>query len=74
MKAAHSDMNLSSNPNGMNGNGLNGNGMKSSASAFEILSTSNGNLNEEELELEPEQEERVVEKSANKVSRPRTFK
>jgi hypothetical protein len=63
MKPANSEMNLSSN--------LNGNAMKTSNSAFEILSMSSSNLNEVEGEVEE-----VVQKKKDvkAVDRPRTFK
>lgn len=63
MKSTVSELNLSS---------LNENGMKAASSAFELLSRSNSNLNEEP-EQEP-QEEVVEKKSAKKINRPKTFR
>lgn len=64
MKTTVSDLNLSS---------ANENGLKASSSAFELLSRSNSNLNEEEPEAEPK-EEVVVKKSAKKANRPKTVR
>lgn len=67
MKPAHSEINLSSNANGIS------NGMKPSVSAFEIVTRSDSNLAEDEPEVEAK-EEVVVKRSAKKVNRPQTFK
>ena len=72
MKSTVSEFNLSS---------VNENGMKAANSAFELLSRSNSNLNEEEPRQQPEtkvepepKEEVVAKKSAKKSARPKTFR
>lgn len=62
MKSTVSEFNLSS---------TNENGLKAAGSAFELLSRSNSNLNNVEPEVK---EEAVAEKSAKKVSRPKSIK
>lgn len=66
MKPSYSEKNLSTNANE--------NGMKSSSSAFEILSRSNSELKEEEPEPVVKEQEVVVKKSAKKSHRPKTFR
>jgi hypothetical protein len=60
MKPANSEMNLSTN--------VNGNSMKTSNSAFEILSSTSDNNDEREVETF------VSKKEVQTVDRPRTFK
>jgi hypothetical protein len=60
MKIANSDMNLNRNSDR--------NGMKNSASAFEILSRNNSNLDEE-----VQSEEKVSKTELTNGDRPRTF-
>lgn len=71
MSFTQSELNLSSNANEK--------GMKTSNSAFEILSRSNSNLAEAELEpqvdaIQEAKEEVVKKKSGRKSGRPKTFK
>lgn len=66
MKPSYSENNLSTNANE--------NGMKSSVSAFEILSRSNSESKEEEAEPVAKEQEVVAKKSAKKSHRPKTFR
>lgn len=73
LKVAHSELNLSSNPE-PDSDVVVGNGMKSSKSAFEILSLSDNMMNNVETEEEVRVEEEKIKKVVSKtVERPKTF-